>query len=60
MSVSVAGMLHEGKEPVLECSIVKDVGTVWEQRLPAEARRLGAFLQQEPRPIPGTSRISRT
>lgn len=43
MSVSVAGMLHEGKEPVLESSIVKDVGTVWEQRLPAEARRLGAF-----------------
>ena len=48
MSVSVAGMLHAGKEPVLESSIVKDVGTVWEQRLPAEARRLGAFA--EPRP----------
>lgn len=48
MSVSVAGMLHEGREPVLESSIVKDVGTVWEQRLPAEARRLGAFLPPEP------------
>lgn len=43
MSVSVAGMLHAGKEPVLESSIVKDVGTIWEQRLPAEARTLGAF-----------------
>lgn len=48
MSVSVAGMLHEGKEPVLESSIVKDLGTVWEQRLPAEARRLGVFARQEP------------
>ena len=43
MSVSVAGMLHEGKEPVLESSIVKDVGTQWEQQLPATARTLGAF-----------------
>lgn len=50
MSVSVAGMLHEGKEPVLESSIVKDVGTIWEQKLPAEARRLGAFLPPEPCP----------
>ena len=48
MSVSVAGMLHEGKEPVLESSIVKDVGTIWEQKLPSEARRLGAFLPPEP------------
>jgi acyl-CoA dehydrogenase len=50
MSVSVAGMLHEGREPVLESSIVKDVGTVWEQALPGEARRLGAFAKPEPRP----------
>ena len=48
MSVSVAGMLHEGKEPVLESSIVKDVGTIWEQRLPTEARRLAAFTDPEP------------
>ena len=48
MSVSVAGMLHEGKEPVLEASIVKDLGTIWEQKLPAEARTLAAFT--EPRP----------
>ena len=43
MSVSVAGMLHKGREPVLEASIVKDVGTQWEQRLPEEARQLAAF-----------------
>ena len=34
MSVSVAGMLQAGKEPVVEASIVKDIGTVWEQQLP--------------------------
>jgi len=43
MSVSVAGMLEAGHEPVLEASIVKDMGTVWEQALPAKARDLGAF-----------------
>ncbi|MGD1923240.1 MAG: acyl-CoA dehydrogenase family protein [Paracoccaceae bacterium] len=48
MSVSVAGMLHEGKEPVLESSIVKDLGTVWEQALPAQARTLGAFAKPDP------------
>ena len=48
MSVSVAGMLHEGKEPVLESSIVKDVGTVWEQELPAKARNLAAFAKPDP------------
>jgi len=48
MSVSVAGMLHEGKEPVLEASIVKDVGTLWEQALPAKARTLGAFADPQP------------
>ena len=48
MSVSVAGMLEAGKEPVLESSIVKDSGTVWEQALPAEARRLSAFAAPTP------------
>ncbi len=48
MSVSVAGMLHAGHEPVLESSIVKDVGTLWEQALPAEARRLSAFTESDP------------
>ncbi|MCB1509625.1 MAG: acyl-CoA dehydrogenase family protein [Hyphomicrobiaceae bacterium] len=48
MSVSVAGMLEQGKEPVLEASIVKDVGTLWEQRIPARARELAAFCDREP------------
>lgn len=48
MSVSVAGMLHEGREPVLEASIVKDVGTIWEQSLPARARTLAAFTDPDP------------
>jgi len=45
MSVSVAGMLEAGKEPVLEGSIVKDLGTSWQQTLPARARDLTAFLE---------------
>src|SRR4029079_16845460 len=47
MSVSVAGMLHAGKEPVVEGSIVKDVGTIWEQKLPNRVRELTAFLSPE-------------
>ena len=43
MSVSVAGMLEVGREPVLESSIVKDLGTNWEQQLPARARELATF-----------------
>jgi acyl-CoA dehydrogenase len=46
MSVSVAGMLHAGKEPVVEAAIVKDVGTIWEQRLPHRARDLAAFITE--------------
>ncbi|MGH6816535.1 MAG: acyl-CoA dehydrogenase family protein [Hyphomicrobiaceae bacterium] len=46
MSVSVAGMLQAGKEPLLESAIVKDVGTLWEQRLPARARDLAAFADE--------------
>jgi acyl-CoA dehydrogenase len=49
MSVSVAGMLQAGKEPVVEGSIVKDLGTLWEQKLPARVRELAAFLD------PGTT-----
>jgi acyl-CoA dehydrogenase len=48
MSVSVAGMLEAGREPVLEASIVKDLGTVWEQGLPAHARDLAAFAKPDP------------
>jgi acyl-CoA dehydrogenase len=47
MSVSVAGMLHAGKEPVVEAAIVKDVGTIWEQKLPHKARDLAAFVTEE-------------
>ena len=47
MSVSVAGMLQAGKEPVVEGSIVKDLGTIWEQRLPHRVRELAAFLAPE-------------
>ncbi len=48
MSISVAGMLHAGKEPVLEASVVKDLGTVWEQALPSVARELSAFVDRDP------------
>jgi acyl-CoA dehydrogenase len=44
MSVSVAGMLQAGKEPTLEGSIVKDLGTAWQQTLPPRARELAAFI----------------
>jgi acyl-CoA dehydrogenase len=47
MSVSVAGMLQAGKEPVVEGSIVKDLGTVWEQDLPEQVRALTAFVAPE-------------
>jgi acyl-CoA dehydrogenase len=46
MSVSVAGMLHAGKEPVVEAAIVKDLGTIWEQKLPHKARDLAAFAEE--------------
>lgn len=49
MSVSVAGMLEAGREPVTEAAIVKDLGTVWEKRLPAEVRRIAALLPDEAR-----------
>ncbi|MCC7347628.1 MAG: acyl-CoA dehydrogenase family protein, partial [Variibacter sp.] len=48
MSVSVNGMLQAGKEPVVEGSIVKDLGTIWEQKLPHRVRELAAFIEQEP------------
>ena len=40
MSVSVAGMLQEGKMPSVEAAVVKDLGTNWEQALPGKARLL--------------------
>ncbi len=47
MSVSVNGMLHAGLEPVVEGSIVKDLGTNWEQDLPARVRDLAAFVEPD-------------
>ncbi len=47
MSVSVAGMLQAGREPVVESSIVKDLGTIWEQKLPHRVRELAAFLEPD-------------
>jgi acyl-CoA dehydrogenase len=47
MSVSVAGMLQAGKEPVVEASIVKDIGTLWEQQLPHRVRNLAAFIDMD-------------
>jgi hypothetical protein len=39
-------MLQAGKEPVVEASIVKDIGTVWEQQLPQRVRELAAFVEE--------------
>jgi acyl-CoA dehydrogenase len=47
MSLSVNGMLQQGQEPVVEGSLVKDLGTAWEQKLPARVRELAAFLEPE-------------
>ncbi|MGB7580759.1 MAG: acyl-CoA dehydrogenase, partial [Pseudolabrys sp.] len=44
---SVAGMLQAGREPLVEGSIVKDLGTVWEQKLPHRVRELTAFLEAD-------------
>ncbi|HCU90359.1 MAG TPA: acyl-CoA dehydrogenase, partial [Gammaproteobacteria bacterium] len=40
MSLSVAGMLNEGKDPTLQASIVKDVGCSFEQGLPGLAQEI--------------------
>jgi alkylation response protein AidB-like acyl-CoA dehydrogenase len=50
MSVSVNGMLQAGKEPVVEGSIVKELGTLWEQALPAKIRDLAAFISWDHSP----------
>jgi acyl-CoA dehydrogenase len=47
MSVSVAGMLEAGREPVVEAAIVKDIGTIWEQQLPHRVRDLAAFVDPD-------------
>lgn len=40
MSLSVAGMLNDGKDPNLQASVVKDVGCSFEQGLPELAQEL--------------------
>lgn len=48
MSVSVAGMLEDGKVPDVEAALVKDLGTCWEQALPAKARDLAPSPRLDP------------
>lgn len=40
MSVSVNGMLAADKSPVLEGSLMKDMGTLWEQNIPEVVRNM--------------------
>jgi alkylation response protein AidB-like acyl-CoA dehydrogenase len=40
MSISVAGLLQQGAAPNVEAALVKDLGTTFEQEIPAVARRL--------------------
>lgn len=47
MSVSVAGMLEAGEEPMVEAAIVKDLGTAWEQSLPQRVRDVSAFVDPQ-------------
>lgn len=40
MSTSIAGLLNEGKSPVTEAALVKDLGTTFEQEIPEAVRRV--------------------
>ena len=40
MSASIAGMLNEGKSPVTEAALVKDLGNTLEQEIPEIVRRV--------------------
>lgn len=42
MSISVAGMLEEKLEPVVEAAVIKDLGTAWQQNLPHRLRDASA------------------
>ncbi|MBR0967361.1 acyl-CoA dehydrogenase family protein [Tardiphaga sp. 538_B7_N1_4] len=46
MSVSIAGMLEAGQEPTVESSIVKDLGTIWEQELPNNVRSIASLIDR--------------
>ena len=48
MSLSVAGMLSDGKVPEVEAAVVKEMGTSWEQALPGIARNLVPDIIGEP------------
>ena len=50
MSLSLAGMLEEGLNPGLEATVVKDLGTGFEQTLPEIAQSL---IDLEPDPDNG-------
>ncbi len=45
MSLSIAGMLHDGQDPRREASVVKDLGTAFEQELP---RIVQSMIELEP------------
>jgi alkylation response protein AidB-like acyl-CoA dehydrogenase len=47
MSLSVAGMLQAGRDPALEASVVKDLGTSFEQSLPEAVQALLAVEPDE-------------
>ena len=40
MTLAMAGMLQEGKSPVVEAALVKDLGTIYMQELPEVGRVL--------------------
>jgi acyl-CoA dehydrogenase len=40
MSLSVAMMLEQGKTPMVEAALVKDVATLWQQALPEQVRNI--------------------
>lgn len=40
MSVSIAGMLEQGAQPVVEAALVKDLGTAFEREVPERLRSL--------------------
>lgn len=42
MSLSVAGLLEAGENPILEASVVKDLGALYEQELPGKAHELAS------------------
>ena len=56
MSLSVANQLQEGKLPVNEASVVKDLGTSFEQELP-EAMRLILATEARPTANGGVARL---